>query len=157
MSSSPNDPPNRPIEGVLEAPWIGVPTGGWPGFDLEFGTAFWGLLPAFVFVTLIGATETIGDSIAIQQVASRKPRAVDFRAVQGAVAADGAGNVLSGLAESCRVDALADHGYGGRADTGARGHARASDGVSAADGGLRFRHRLLAGNLVSPIRHSAPP
>ena len=86
------------IESVLEAPWIGVPSSGWPGFDLEFGTAFWGLLPAFVFVTLIGATETIGDSIAIQRVAWRKPRAVDFRAVQGAVAADGAGNLLSGLA-----------------------------------------------------------
>ena len=51
-----------------------------------------------MFVTLIGATETIGDSIAIQRVAWRKPRAVDFRAVQGAVAADGAGNLLSGLA-----------------------------------------------------------
>ena len=85
-------------QSVLDAPWIGFPTGGWPGFDLEFGTAFWGLLPAFVFVTLIGATETIGDSIAIQRVAWRKPRAVDFRAVQGAVAADGAGNLLSGLA-----------------------------------------------------------
>ena len=83
---------------VLAAPWIGIPGGGWPGFDLEFGAAFWGLLPAFVFVTLIGATETIGDSIAIQRVAWRKPRAVDFRAVQGAVAADGAGNLLSGLA-----------------------------------------------------------
>ena len=86
------------IQRVLAASWIGIPDGGWPGFDLEFGTAFWGLLPAFVFVTLIGATETIGDSIAIQQVAWRKPRAVDFRAVQGAVAADGAGNLLSGLA-----------------------------------------------------------
>ena len=49
-------------------------------------------------MTLIGAIETIGDSIAIQRVAWRKPRAVDFRAVQGAVAADGAGNLLSGLA-----------------------------------------------------------
>ena len=86
------------VEGVLAAPWLGVPTGGWPGFDIQFGAAFWGLLPAFVFVTLIGATETIGDSIAIQRVAWRKPRAVDFRAVQGAVAADGAGNLLSGLA-----------------------------------------------------------
>ena len=86
------------VESVIAAPWLGVPGGGWPGFDLEFGTAFWGLLPAFVFVTLIGATETIGDSIAIQRVAWRKPRAVDFRAVQGAVAADGTGNLLSGLA-----------------------------------------------------------
>ena len=86
------------VDSVIAAPWIGVPAGGWPGFDLELGPVFWGLLPAFVFVTLIGATETIGDSIAIQRVAWRKPRAVDFRAVQGAVAADGAGNLLSGLA-----------------------------------------------------------
>ena len=86
------------IESVLTASWVGIPSGGWPGFDVGFGPAFWGLLPAFVFVTLIGATETIGDSIAIQRVAWRKPRAVDFRAVQGAVAADGAGNLLSGLA-----------------------------------------------------------
>ena len=86
------------FDSVLEAPWLGVPSTGWPGFDIELGPAFWGLLPAFVFVTLIGATETIGDAIAIQRVSWRQPRAVDFRAVQGAVAADGAGNLLSGIA-----------------------------------------------------------
>ena len=50
-----------------------------------------------MFVTIVGAVETIGDGIAIQQVSWRKGRAVDFRAVQGAVAADGIGNLLSGL------------------------------------------------------------
>ena len=83
---------------VAEAGWFGLPAGGWPGFDINFGVAFWSLLPAFVFVTLIGAIETIGDSVAIQRVSRRKPRATDFRAVQGAVAADGVGNLLSGLA-----------------------------------------------------------
>ena len=51
-----------------------------------------------MFVTLVGAIETLGDSVAIQRVSWRRPRAVDFRAVQGAVAADGVGNLLSGLA-----------------------------------------------------------
>ena len=83
---------------VAAAAWIGVPTGGWPGFDLSFGPVFWALLPAFVFVTLVGAIETIGDGAAIQRVSWRRPQAVDFRAVQGAVSADGAGNLLSGLA-----------------------------------------------------------
>ena len=83
---------------VAEADWLGVPDGGWPGLDLSFGPTFWALLPAFVFVTLIGAIETIGDSSAVQGVAWRKPRATDFRAVQGAVAADGVGNLLSGIA-----------------------------------------------------------
>ena len=49
-------------------------------------------------MTLVGAIETIGDAVAIQRVAWRKPRATDFRTVQGAVAADGLGNLLSGFA-----------------------------------------------------------
>ena len=83
---------------VIAAPWIGAPSQGWPGLDLGFGPEFWALLPAFMFVTQIGAVETIGDAIAIQRVSWRRPRAVDFRAVQGAVAADGMGNLLSGVA-----------------------------------------------------------
>ena len=83
---------------IAEAAWFGVPAGAWPGFDLSFGPTFWALLPAFVFVTLVGAIETIGDSVAIQRVSWRRNRAVDFRTVQGAVAADGMGNLLSGLA-----------------------------------------------------------
>ena len=87
------------IQRVIDAPWIGFPSGGgWPGFDLSFGPVFWSLLPAFIFVTLVGAIETIGDSIAIQKVSWRTPRAPDFRAVQGAVTADGVGNLLSGIA-----------------------------------------------------------
>ena len=86
------------VERIAAAPWIGFPTVGWPGLDLDFGPVFWGLLPAFVFVTLVGAIETLGDAVAIQRVSWRRPRAVDFRAVQGAVAADGVGNLLSGLA-----------------------------------------------------------
>ncbi len=86
------------IDRVADAPWIGLPDGGWPGFDLSFGPVFWALLPGFVFVTLVGAVETIGDSVAIQRVSWRKPRAIDFKAVQGAVTADGVGNLLSGLA-----------------------------------------------------------
>ncbi len=82
---------------VAAASWLGLPDGSWPGIDISFGPAFWALLPAFMFVTLVGAVETIGDSVAIQRVSWRRPRAVDYRAVQGAVAADGLGNLLSGL------------------------------------------------------------
>ena len=82
---------------ISDASWIGIPDGQWPGFDLSFGPVFWGLLPAFIFVTLVGAIETVGDGVAIQRVSWRTPRAIDFRAVQGAVGADGLGNFLSGL------------------------------------------------------------
>ena len=83
---------------ILDAQWVGVPFGGWPGLEFSVGAEFWGLLPAFVMVTLVGAIETIGDGVAIQRVSRRQPRATDFRVVQGALNADGMGNLLSGLA-----------------------------------------------------------
>ena len=86
------------LQPVLDAGWIGVPGGGWPGFDVTPGEEFWALLPAFIVVTLVGAVETVGDGIAIQRVSRRAPRATDFRVVQGALNADGMGNLLSGLA-----------------------------------------------------------
>ena len=86
------------VERVAKAAWIGLPPLAWPGLDLTFQPTFWELLPAFIFVTIVGAIETIGDAIAIQRVSWRQPRAIDFRAVQGALAADGIGNFLSGLA-----------------------------------------------------------
>ena len=83
---------------VTEAAWIGVPDIGWPGLDLGFGPMFWALLPAFVLLTLIDTTKSIGIVVAVQRVSWRRPRAVDFREVQGAVAATGVGNLLTGLA-----------------------------------------------------------
>ncbi len=83
---------------VLDAPWVGVPSGGWPGLELTPGPEFWALLPAFVVVTLVGAIETLGDGVAIQRVSRRRQQATDFRVVQGALNADGTGNLLSGLA-----------------------------------------------------------
>ena len=82
---------------VADAAWVGVPLRDWPGFDVTPGTEFWALLPAFIVVTLVGAIETIGDGVAIQRVSRRRPRATDFRVVQGALNADGTGNLLSGL------------------------------------------------------------
>lgn len=82
---------------TLDAPWIGIPFSGWPGFDVTPGVEFWALLPAFVVVTLVGAIETIGDGVAIQRVSRRNPPATDFRVVQGALNADGVGNLLSGI------------------------------------------------------------
>ena len=85
--------------GVAEAAWFGVPNvAAWPGVDLSFDGTFLALLPMFLIATWIGAIETVGDATAVQGVAWRKPRATDYREVQGAVAADGVGNVLSGLA-----------------------------------------------------------
>ena len=82
---------------IVDAAWFGVPFQDWPGIELTPGSDFWALLPAFIVVTLVGAIETIGDGVAIQRISRRRPRATDFRVVQGALNADGMGNLLSGL------------------------------------------------------------
>ncbi|MXW17200.1 MAG: hypothetical protein F4123_08280 [Gemmatimonadetes bacterium] len=83
---------------VADAAWLGIPDGRLPGLDIGFGPPFWTLLPAFLFVALVGSTKSIAVAVGAQRVAWRRPRAVDYRAVQRAVAAEGAGNLLAGLA-----------------------------------------------------------
>lgn len=83
---------------VETAPWIGLPEKSWPGLNTDFSMAFWSLLPSFIIVTIIGALETYGDGIAIQEVSRRRLVPADYRVVQGAVYADGLGNLLSGIA-----------------------------------------------------------
>ena len=86
------------LDRVAAAPWIGLPDfSAYPGLDLSFDTTFWALLPGFLIVTLVGAMDTLGDAIAIQRASWRKPRAIDFRSIQGAINADGLGNLLSGI------------------------------------------------------------
>ena len=86
------------VQTVIDAPWVGVPFASWPGLDVTPGVEFWGLLPAFIAVTIVGAIETVGDGVAIQRVSRRRPQATDFRVVQGSLNADGLGNFLSGIA-----------------------------------------------------------
>ena len=83
---------------VAAEPWIALPRGRWPGFDLAFGATFWALLPAFLLVAVIAAVRTMSSAVAVQRVSWRGARAIDYRAVQGAVTLDGVGNLLSGLA-----------------------------------------------------------
>ena len=83
---------------VTEAAWIGLPHFSWAGVNLEFAPGFWALLPAFAFVTMITTIQGISNAVAIQTVSWRTPRAVDYRAVQGALVACGLGNALAGLA-----------------------------------------------------------
>ena len=56
------------------------------------------LIPVTVMPAVIATIRTISGAVAIQRVSWRRPRAVDFRAVLGAITVDGLGNLLSGLA-----------------------------------------------------------
>ena len=86
------------VDRVLSAAWIGVPSFEWPGVNLDFGPAFWSLLPVFLLLVPIVTLRTISSCVAVQSVSWRRQRAVDYRAVQGSVNVDGVSNVLAGLA-----------------------------------------------------------
>lgn len=86
------------VERIVEAAWVGVPVAEWPGFELDFGPLFWTLLPSFLLVSVIATVRTVSGAVAIQRISWRRRRAVDFRAVQGAITMDGLSNLLSGLA-----------------------------------------------------------
>ena len=83
---------------VREAGWFGIPAAALPGLDVRFDSNFWLLLPAFLFVTLVITVRQVGDAVVMQRLSRREEKATDFRRVQGAVAACGAGTLLSGVA-----------------------------------------------------------
>ncbi len=83
---------------VADAAWIGVPLEGWPGFGFNFGVEFWTLLPGLAIVYLAAAIYGISDTISIQQVSWRTPRATDFRVVQGAFNVMAVTNLLAAVA-----------------------------------------------------------
>ena len=72
------------LQSVEKAAWVGIPYNAWPGFDLSFGAKFWALLPGFVIVNMANTINSVSETVLIQQLAWRKPRATDFRVVQGA-------------------------------------------------------------------------
>ena len=87
------------LERVASAPWVDLPRVQAPGFHPGVDAAFWTLLPSFLLVAVIAAIRTMSSAVAVQRVSwRRRSRAVDFRAVQGAMAVDGVGNLLAGLA-----------------------------------------------------------
>lgn len=84
---------------MLDAPWFDLPdAAAWPGLDLTPGPEFWGLLPMFLIVSLVVAVKSSSDGAVIQQVSRRRPRATDFRTVQGTLNVSGATMLLSGIA-----------------------------------------------------------
>ena len=86
------------LDRVVAASWFGLPNAEWPGLQLDFGPVFWALLPAFLLVAMIGTIRTISSSVAVQRVSWRGHRALDFRAVQGAVTVEGISNLMCGAA-----------------------------------------------------------
>ena len=87
------------LQGVLEASWLAFPQfSAWPGLSPVLDENFLALLPVFFIVSAVVAIKAGNEGAAIQPVSWRRPRAIDFRGVQGTVNAGGIGVFLSGMA-----------------------------------------------------------
>lgn len=83
---------------IVDASWVGIPEVPDLGPDFTPGKEFWVLLPSFAILTLVLGLKTISDGVVIQQASRRRPRAIDFRQIQGMVSANGIGMLLAGIA-----------------------------------------------------------
>ena len=84
---------------ALDAPWLALPEfSAWPGLSLALDQEFLALLVVFLIVSIVVGIRASNEGSVIQQVSWRRPRAVDFRGVQGTVNAGGIGVLLSGIA-----------------------------------------------------------
>ena len=85
---------------VASSAWVGIPGTWFPDFAVPGAQDFLVLLPMAIIVMWINGIKNMGDSVVVQRLSRRRPRATDFRLVQGSLYANGAGVLLSGLAGS---------------------------------------------------------
>ena len=83
---------------IINAGWFGIPEIPSLGFQITPTGEFWALLPSFAILTLVLGIKTISDGVVIQQGSRRRPRAIDFRQIQGMVSVNGIGMLLAGVA-----------------------------------------------------------
>ena len=91
---------------AAEAPPVGLPLDGWPGLGFDLGGTFWSLLPAFLFLSVVAVLQANSIGLSIQQVSWRRPRAMDYRRVQGVGVSTGLGNLLAGLAGAMPITSI---------------------------------------------------
>ena len=85
---------------IANSKWVGIPGAWFPDFVMPEAGGFLSLLPMAVIVMWINGIKNMGDSVVVQRLSRRGPRATDFRLVQGSLYANGTGVLLSGLAGS---------------------------------------------------------
>jgi NCS2 family nucleobase:cation symporter-2/xanthine permease XanP len=86
-----------PSHSLSEYPWFGWFRGTWPGLVFDLKAEHLSLLATLAVLTVINGVQSIGNSMAIQQVSHREPRQVNYQVVQGTIYGDAVGNIISGL------------------------------------------------------------
>lgn len=85
------------IQPALDAPWLGLPEfSSWPGLGPVLGQDFVALLLAFLIVSVVVGIRVINEGAVIQGASWRRPRAPDYRSVQGTLNVSGVGSCWRG-------------------------------------------------------------
>ncbi len=82
---------------LADAGWFGIPEVPSLGVALTPSKEFWVLLPSFAVLTLMLGLKTVSDGVVIQQASRRRPRAIEFRQIQGTVSVNAVGMMLGGF------------------------------------------------------------
>ncbi len=137
------------VDRIGAASWFGIPDVPNLSFDLTPSKEFWALLPTFAILTLVLGIKTISDSVVIQQASWRRPRAIDFRQVQGMVGANGIGMLLAGIAGTPPTVGYSSYSLGLINLTGVAAR-RVALGVAVVFVALAFFSKLAAALLSIP-------
>ena len=87
------------VQPALDAPWLGLPEfSAWPGLGPVLDQDFVALLLAFLIVSVVVGIRVSNEGAVIQGASLRRPRAPDYRSVQGTLNVSGVGILLSGIA-----------------------------------------------------------
>ena len=87
-----------PIPNMAESPWLGLPSGDWPGLAFSFGDpGHWTLAFTFALAVLATSIKYTGDAMVLQKVAQPEKRKVDYDALQGGLYANSVGMLLAGF------------------------------------------------------------
>ncbi len=78
-------------------PILALPGQGWPGIELNLGWHHLPLLLAFLMATVASSVETIGNTVALQNISEGKISKIKYDRIQGGLNVDAAGSMLAGL------------------------------------------------------------
>ncbi|MFW5730476.1 MAG: uracil-xanthine permease family protein [Desulfonatronovibrionaceae bacterium] len=97
------------FEHFQSSPWLGLPSGQWPGLSFDLQWSWIPLAGAFFMASLVSAMEGTGNIMLLQQLSLKKFRKVDYSRIQGGLYCDGICKGLSGILGGTPVATFCDN------------------------------------------------
>ncbi|MBP7460909.1 MAG: hypothetical protein KBA26_06435 [Candidatus Delongbacteria bacterium] len=82
---------------IQQYSWLDLPGSGWPGLEWNIGRHHFPLLMAFIMATLASSIETIGNTVALQNISEGKISKIKYDRIQGGLNVDAVGSMVAGM------------------------------------------------------------